>query len=745
MGPVSMGPYLFVNAFLAGFFAFGAVYHVILWLRTRREWTLLAFVVVSLILSVQAVAVILVAMARTTADGQFALNLRTVGGALNVAALAWLLAIVSEFRPRWYLWTCTTILLAGVVYSETVTPMTGLVIGVERTVTAWGESISVLQRESPSMWLGPVYVAAASVPIFGLIAARSMWRGDRFGSVLIAITAVGYAVSIIVGALIDFQGVRLPYVGPIVSTIWVLPIAWQVARSNAQRDVTLAATQRRFRAIFDQTFQFVGLLDVDGTVLEANQTALTFAGVVLEAVVGRKFWETPWWSHSTDLQRRLREAMAIAAGGRIVRFEATHPGVDGRLHSVDFSLKPVFDDHGKVILLISEGRDITERKQAEQQLLQAQKMEALGQLAGGVAHDFNNLLTVIAGHTDMLLTERSDVPARHDLEQIRLATERAASMTRQLLAFSRQSVLEPRIVNINTVVSQSESILRRSLTAAIDIVVDAADEVRSVKADPDQLARVLLNIAINARDAMPDGGQLLIQTQNTTVDGPLLGGNTRIPPGDYVLLAITDTGVGMTPETRSRLFDPFFTTKGQGRGTGLGLAVVDGVVKQSGGYIDVYSEIGRGTTFKIYLPVIESDRRVDERAESSDPARGTETILLVEDETAVREMTQAALQRRGYTVLPASDGPQALGIARHNVGRIDLVLTDVIMPGMTGPQLVERLRGEQPDLPALFMSGYTSDSVLRDDVATGDAHFLQKPFSTAALAAKLRQVLDDAT
>jgi PAS domain S-box-containing protein len=737
-----MGPYLFINAFLAGFFAFGAVYHFILWTRTRREWTLLAFAVVSMIQSIQAVAVLLVAVANTTADGEFALNLRTVGGATNVAALAWLLAIVSGFRPRWYLWTCTTILLAGVVYSETVAPMTGAVIGVERTLTAWGESISVLQRSPPSVWLGPVYVAAGSVPIFGLVAAWSMWRSDRFGSALLTLTALGYGVSIVVGALIDFEGMRLPYVGPIVSTIWVLPIAWQVARANRQRDLALASTERRFRAIFDQTFQFVGLLEVDGTVLEANQTALTFAGVTLHSVVGKPFWDTPWWSHSTELQERLRDAIALAGGGRIVRFEATHPDVDGRLHAIDFSLKPVFDDRGAVILLIPEGRDITERKHAERQLIHSQKMEALGQLAGGVAHDFNNLLMVIAGHTDLLLLGSDQ--SRHDLEQIRLATERAAAMTRQLLAFSRRSVLEPRVVNINTVVKQSESMLR-SLSAAIEIVVDPADDVRSVKGDPDQLARVLLNVAINARDAMPDGGTLAIQTRNVVMDETVVGGHTRIPPGEYVLLAISDTGVGMTPETRSRLFEPFFTTKGHGKGTGLGLAVVDGVVKQSGGYIDVYSEIGHGTTFKIYLPAVESERRSDERAESGEPARGTETILLVEDEPAVREVAQEVLKRRGYTVLSASDATEALRIARDNAGRIDLVLTDVVMPGMTGPQLVERLRAEQPNLPALFMSGYTSDSVLRNEVATGDASFLQKPFSTGVLAAKLRQVLDHAS
>jgi len=467
-----------------------------------------------------------------------------------------------------------------------------------------------------------------------------------------------------------------------------------------------------------------------------------FSTVVFNVMCARRLLSTDRTSGALLMIATLGSVVPLVSGALIDITSAPIPYI-GTLGIAAFALV--------IALQLAVGRRRDEallaaeraRRTLEQRLAQAAKLEALGQLAGGIAHDFNNLLTVIAGHTDLLQLEGSE-QARHDLEQIHLATERAASMTRQLLAFSRQSVLEPRVVNINTVVAQSEPMFRRSLGPAIDIVVDAADDVRSVKADPDQLARVLLNIAINARDAMPAGGTLRIQTRNMVTDDTVVGESTRIPPGDYVLLAITDTGVGMTPETRSRLFEPFFTTKGHGEGTGLGLPVIDGIVKQSGGYIDVDSEIGRGTTFRIYLPAVDSEGPTAVRTTGGDPARGTETILLVEDEQAVREMTQAALQRRGYTVLSASDAMQALSIARDNVGRIDLVLIDVIMPGMTGPQLVDRLRSEQPDLPALFMSGYTADNVLPDDAAAGEAHFLQKPFTTAALAAKLRQVLDHA-
>jgi PAS domain S-box-containing protein len=869
-----MGPYLFANAALLGFFLFGAIYHFILWSRARQNWALLFFAVVALLTGINSYAMVTIATAETTATAQWALNLRGSTATSTVVFIAWLFVHVTGLRARRALWAFTIAFVVFFVYGL-FTPLAGVVTGVERVVTPWGESMSMLRRESITPFLVPAYVVALFAPAIGLIGGAKLWARDRVGGFLTIVTSLGYLTSVLIGFAIDTRQVSLPYLGAIVSALWILPIAWQVARANQQQADRLVATERRFRAIFDQTFQFIGLLDVEGTLREANQTALAFAGLRPQDVIGKPFWETPWWTHSPAQQERLRKAIRAAARGEVVRFEATHPGRDNRLHHIDFSLKPVYDASGAVILLIPEGRDITERKEAEdalrhseerfrllvqsqtefvvscqpdatltfvnesycqyfgvraeevigsslverfapnhretmaaliadvtrhhpvasgeylvvakadqsrwthwtasgifdadgqltaiqltgrdihdrvaaeeakrkleQQLLQAQKMEALGQLAGGIAHDFNNLLTVIAGHTDMLLSDKEDLPARHDLEQIRQASDRAASMTRQLLAFSRQSVLEPKVINLNAVVAQMETMLRRSIGEHIELIVRAEPDALPVKADPDQLGRALLNMAINARDAMPDGGTLVIETKNVSLPNQTIGGAADAGYTPCVLLAMSDTGCGMTPETKARLFEPFYTTKGQGKGTGLGLAVVDGIVKQSGGRIDVYSEPGVGTTFKVYLPATDSRDTTVAAPTEGRPPRGSETVLLVEDEPAVREMTQAALQRQGYTVLPAASGAEALQIARANSGAINVVLTDVVMPGMSGPQLVERLREEHPHLVALFMSGYTSDAVLRHGIETGEADFLQKPFSTSALAAKLRQVLD---
>jgi PAS domain S-box-containing protein len=744
-----VGSYLFANSALTGFFLFGAIYHFILWSRARTNRTMLLFAIVTLLASINSFAIATLATVQTVEAAQWALNLRSSSAVASVIFVGWLFAELSSLRAGRFLWPFS-IAFVALLISTFFFPLAGMVSDVDRIVTPWGETISVLERQTPQrVLLVPVYLAVLGVPTIGIIGGLKLWSRDRVGGALMLVTSVGYLSSALIAVAIDIWRLSLPYVGPIVTAMSILPMAWQVARANEHQAERLVATERRFRAIFDQTFQFIGLLDVDGTLLEANQTALSFAGIRSEDVIGQPFWETPWWTHSPQLQAQLRDAIRAAVRGEVVRFEATHPGSDGQLHHVDFSLKPVHDAHGAVVLLIPEGRDITNRvvaeeqkRKLEQQLVQSQKMEALGQLAGGVAHDFNNLLTVIAGHADMLLLEKRDGFSRYDLEQIRGASERAASMTRQLLAFSRQSVLEPKVINLNTVVAQTEAMLRSSIGENIELIVHAASNLRPVKADPDQISRALLNLALNARDAMPDGGKLVIETRNVDLRDDSATHDDGDRTTDSVLLSMSDTGCGMSPETKARLFEPFYTTKDQGKGTGLGLAVVDGIVKQSGGRIDVYSQRGVGTTFNVYLPATSEHELVAAVQPSGGTPRGSETVLLVEDEPAVRDMTQAALQRHGYTVLPAASGAEALRIARANHGVINVVVTDVVMPGMSGPQLVERLREEHPRLAALFMSGYTSDAVFRHGIETGQADFLQKPFSTSALAAKLRQVLD---
>jgi nitrogen-specific signal transduction histidine kinase/CheY-like chemotaxis protein len=376
----------------------------------------------------------------------------------------------------------------------------------------------------------------------------------------------------------------------------------------------------------------------------------------------------------------------------------------------------------------------------EQRLAQAEKMEALGQLAGGIAHDFNNILTVIAGHADMLLAD-ARLDSRLDVEQIRLAANRAAAMTAQLLAFSRQSIMEPTVINLNAVVASTETMLRRTIGEHIELVVSLSPDLWNVEADPNQFGRALVNVAINARDAMPAGGRLTIETANVLRDeAPALDEGTR--PSRYVMVSVADTGEGMTQETRARLFDPFFTTKEIGKGTGLGLAVVDGIVRQTGGQVDVESEVGRGTIFKILVPATEREASTAAMHDHHElHLKGTEIVLLVEDDPGVRTMTRAALERYGYRVLVAANGDEAVRVMQQHDRPIDLVVTDVLMPGSTGPQTVARLRQANPSLATLFISGYTADAIPGGEIP-GHAAFLQKPFTPAALAAKMRTVLD---
>jgi two-component system, cell cycle sensor histidine kinase and response regulator CckA len=385
-------------------------------------------------------------------------------------------------------------------------------------------------------------------------------------------------------------------------------------------------------------------------------------------------------------------------------------------------------------------------RQAETLLRQAQKMEAIGLLAGGVAHDFNNLLTAIMGYGQLLQRGLgSDTPALQHTEEILKAARRAASLTRQLLAFSRQQVLEPRVLDLNGVVSSLDSMLRRLIGEDIDLLSAPTADPCRVMADPGQLEQVLMNLAVNARDAMAGGGKLTIETATVDLDEGYARGRIDLEPGRYVMLAVSDTGCGMTPEVAARIFDPFFTTKEQGKGTGLGLAMVHGIIKQSGGHIETYTELGHGTTFKIYLPRVErAVESLDSRPSEMGPSEGSETVLLVEDEEAIRRVIRQSLELHGYAVIEAGDGSEAISICERRDQPIDVLITDVVMPMISGPELVHRTAAIRPELPVLFISGYTDRALVHQGLRRAGTAFLQKPFTPDVLARKVREILDEA-
>ena len=383
----------------------------------------------------------------------------------------------------------------------------------------------------------------------------------------------------------------------------------------------------------------------------------------------------------------------------------------------------------------------------EKQLVQSQKLEAVGRLAGGISHDFNNLLTVILGYSDIMKRNlREGDPLRRNVDEITRASERAASLTRQLLAFSRKQVMQPKVFDLNTVVSDLEKMLRRMIGEDIELRVTAETDLGNIKADPVQLEQVLMNLVVNARDAMPKGGKLSIETANVYLDESYSQDHVSVVPGHYVMLAISDTGCGMDEETRQRIFEPFFTTKEQGKGTGLGLSMVYGIVKQSGGNIWVYSEEGRGTTFKIYFPRVTAAAEEYRRAAHGlEVEGGSETILLVEDAEWVRTLARQVLESAGYRVLEAGNADAAIKLFESiNGDRIDLLLTDVVMPGMSGNDMSRILLAKHPGMPVLYMSGYTDDAIVQHGVLEAGINFLQKPFTPAALALKVREVLDAA-
>jgi two-component system, cell cycle sensor histidine kinase and response regulator CckA len=502
----------------------------------------------------------------------------------------------------------------------------------------------------------------------------------------------------------------------------------------------LREREEYFRSLIEQAQDIIAVVDAEGGMRYASPSVRALLGYAPEELIGRGMFELV---HPDDAETTLRvfaEGVATGKGGRLLDVRFRHK--DGTYRILEAIGRYLVNDplvHGVVI----NARDVTERRSLERQLVQAQKMEAVGRLAGGVAHDFNNVLTAILGYAGLLLDGLPTLsPLRPDLEEIRKAADRAAGLTRQLLAFSRKQVLELRVLDLNELVADIERLLKRLLGEDIDVVTNLDPALGTVRGDAGQLEQVLVNLAVNARDAMPQGGRLTIETRNAELDESYAREHVPVQPGRYVMLAVSDTGTGMSAEILSHVFEPFFTTKEPGKGTGLGLATVYGIVKQSGGYVWCYSEPGQGTTFKVYLPRVDAPAdRFPSRA-AVRPTHGSETILLVEDDAGLRALTRRLLEKHGYTVLEAPTAVAALALARDHAGPMHLLLADVVLPGASGRTLADELRGRRADLKVLFMSGYTEDAIVHRGVLPPHAAFIHKPFSADRLAEKVREVLD---
>ena len=508
-----------------------------------------------------------------------------------------------------------------------------------------------------------------------------------------------------------------------------------------QAEERLRSSEELFRVVAGSAPVGIFRTDPNGRGTYHNLRWCELAGLTQEQCLG------DGWAgalHPDDRERVYKEWQRSIAEDIEFKCEYRFKTPQGKVNWVHGVAVAVRDAGGQVESYVGSVMDVTERRQLEEQLRQSQKMDAVGQIAGGVAHDFNNLLTVINGYTETLLTRHiPGDPGRHELEQVLNAGERAAALTRQLLTFSRQSFAESRVVNLNEIVKSSEAMLHRVIGENIELTASYASDLANLKAAPDQIGQILLNLAVNARDAMPRGGKLRIVTTNEALDESFIRLHTEARPGRYVLLAVSDTGSGMAPEVRARIFEPFFTTKEHGKGTGLGLAVVHGIVKQSGGFIDVYSEPEMGSVFKIYFPVTADPvRDALSQAAPKKQAVCTESILLVEDESAVRDIAMLVLKSSGYRVRVAGSGKEALKIAAENGTTYDLLLTDVVMPGMSGNELAMKLQEKLPQLKVLYMSGYTSDEVMRQGIKEGEIELLQKPFTPAVLTARVRKILD---
>ena len=583
-------------------------------------------------------------------------------------------------------------------------------------------------------------VSESRLALFGVAVMVSAWYGGwKPGAVATAFALTVSAYFSLVGEHSPDQ-LRTAILRLSLFFFVAMLICWLNAALRASQE-NLRRSELNFRSLVTNAPYGICRCDSTGKILDANPAFLEMLGhASSEEIIGQHIFglyaENDKWFDLADYLRSSEPFKGLTAEWKRKNNTTTVVRISGR--------SVANGGEGLVFELFAE--DVTERRALEQQLRQSQKMEAVGRLAGGIAHDFNNLLMVILGYSEFLLERLGAEPhLRGPAQEISSAAERASSLTRQLLAFSRKQMLAPRVVNLNDVATENIKMLTRMIGEDIDLVMVAAPHLWPVRADAGQIDQVIMNLAVNARDAMPSGGKLTIETSNVALDEEYARLHAPVRPGDYVMIAISDTGAGMDSETQSHIFEPFFTTKGP-KGTGLGLSTVYGIVKQSGGYIWVDSEVGRGTTFKIYLPRVAS---VGETAvpvaapiEYRKVEPGTETILLVEDEANLRYLARQYLEKQGYKVIEAADGAVAMQIAVAHEAMIHLLLTDVIMPGMNGRELAQRIAEIRPNVKILYMSGYTENVIGHDGMLDAGIRLLQKPFNLRDLKSKVREVLD---
>jgi two-component system cell cycle sensor histidine kinase/response regulator CckA len=517
-------------------------------------------------------------------------------------------------------------------------------------------------------------------------------------------------------------------------------VSRQIAIAILQKEAlqTISESEKEKAIILDSLSELVTYMDKDLNIVWGNNAAAESVGLKPDELIGRHCYEL--WHQRGEPCERCPIIKAIDTG-EFQKTEMTTP--DGRKWLVRGT--PVKDEDGEVVAVVESTLNITERKRLEERLIQSQKMETVGRLAGGVAHDFNNLLTAITGYANFIKDELLPLdPKREDIKQILNAADRAVMLTDRLLAFSRRRPIKPKVINLNNLIIEIDKMLRRVITEDIELITISGDDLGSVRADPGSIEQVIVNLVVNSRDAMPKGGKITIKTDNVTIDENFAQEHIGSREGEYIRISIRDTGVGMPEEVITHAFEPFFTTKGEGEGTGLGLSTVYGIVKQHDGYISLDSIPGKGTIADVYLPrVYEEAEKISMKEKDESLPEGNETILFVEDEGLVRSFGIRVLKRLGYNVISASDGEEALNFAREHDGKIHLLLTDLVMPNIDGKELAKKLKEERPNIKVLYVSGYSSEITMQHGVLSDETNFLQKPFTIENLAQKVREVLDE--